>query len=56
MNSHKPGKSTTDMMLLSLLRVQDNSILPKWYEETTGHCFDCLEDGDLHMTSQTTCN
>ena len=55
MNQHKPVKSTTGMMLLSLLRVQDN-ILPKWYEETTGLCFDCLEDGDLHIPSQPTCS
>ena len=38
-------------MLLSLLRVQDNNILPKWYEETTGLCF-----GDLHIPSQRTCS
>ena len=37
-NQHKLWKSTTGMMLLSLLRVQDNNILPKWYEETTGLC------------------
>ena len=47
MNRHKPGKSTTDMMLLSLLRVQDHNILPKWYEESTRLCFDCPEDADL---------
>ena len=35
MNRHKPGKNKTGMMLLSLLRVQDNVILPIWYEETT---------------------
>ena len=52
MNLRKPGKNTTDMMLLFLLRVQDNNVLPKWYEDTTGLCFDCLEDGDLHITSQ----
>ena len=56
MNGHKPGKSTTSTMLLSLLRMQDNNILPKWYEETTGLCFDCLEDGDLHIPSQPTCS
>ena len=50
-NRHEPGKSTTGMMLLSLLRVQDNNILPKWYEKTTGLCFDCPEDGDLHTIS-----
>ena len=55
-NQHKPGKSTTGMMLLSLLRVQDNNILPKWYEETTGLCFDCPEDDDLHIPSQPTCS
>ena len=43
MNQHKPGKSTTGMMLLSLQRVQDSIILPKWYEETAGLCFDCPE-------------
>ena len=53
---NKPGKSTTGMMLLSLLRVQDNNILPKWYEETTGPCFDCPEDGDLHIPYQPTCS
>ena len=47
-NWHKPGKSTTGMMLPSLLRVQDNNILPKWYEETIGLYFDCSENGDLH--------
>ena len=56
MNQHKPGKSTTGMMLLSLLRVQVNNILPKWYEETTGLCFDRPEDGDLHTPSQPTCS
>ena len=50
------GKSTTGMILLYLLRVQDNNILPKWYEETTGLCFDCPEDGDLHIPSQPTCS
>ena len=44
MNRYKPEKSTTGTILLSLLRVQDNVILPKWYEETTGLCFDCPED------------
>ena len=48
-NRHKPGESTTGMMLLSLLRVQDNNILPRWCEETTGLCCDCPEDGDLHI-------
>ena len=56
MTGHRPGKSTTSMMLLSLLRVQDNNIVPKWYEETTWLCFDCLEDGDLHIPSQPTCS
>ena len=55
-NRHKPGKSTTGMMLLSLLRVQVNNILPKWYEETTGICFDSPEHGDLHIPSQPTCS
>ena len=49
-------KSTTGMILLYLLRVQDNNILPKWYEETTGLCFDCPEDDDLHIPSQPTCS
>ena len=44
------------MMLLSLLRVQDNNILPKWHEETKGLYFDGPEDGDLHIPSQPTCN
>ena len=35
-NRNKIGKSTTRMMLPSLLGVQDNNIRPKWYEETTG--------------------
>ena len=56
MTGHRPGKSTTSMMLLSLLRVQDNNIVPKWYEETTWLCFDCLEDGDLDILSQPTCS
>ena len=56
MNQHKPGKSTTDMMLLSLLRVQDHNILPKWYEETARLCFDCPEDVDLHIPSQHPCS
>ena len=56
MNWHKPRKSTTGMMLLSVLRVQDNNILAKWYEETTGICFECLEDGDMHIPSQSTCS
>ena len=55
-NQHNPGKSTTGMMLPSLLRVQDNNILSKWYEETTGLCFDCPADGDLHIPSQPTCS
>ena len=42
---------TTGMMVFSLLRVQDNNILPKWYGEITGLCFDCPEDGDLHIPS-----
>ena len=37
-NGHIPRKSTTGMMLLSLLRVQDYNILPRWYEEITGLC------------------
>ena len=49
-NWHKPGKSTTGMMHLFLLRLQDNNILPKWYEETTGLCFDCPVDGDLAIS------
>ena len=48
MTQHKVKKSTTSMILLSLLRVQDNIILPKCYEKTTGICFDSPEDGDLH--------
>ena len=44
------------MLFLSLLRVQDNNILPKWYEETSGLCFDCPEDGDMHISSQPTCS
>ena len=55
-NRHKPGKSTTSIMFLYLLRVQENNILPQWYEETTGLCFDCPEDGDLHIPSQPTCS
>ena len=47
MNQPKPGKSTMGMMLLSLLRD---------YEENTGLCFDCSEDGDLHIPSQPTCS
>ena len=42
---HKPGKTTTGMMLLSLLIVQGNNILPKWYEETTGLYFDYRSRG-----------
>ena len=55
MNQHQPGKSTTGMMLFSLLRVQDTIIFPKWYEDTTKLCFNCPEDGDLHVPSQLTC-
>ena len=44
MNRHKPGKIATNMMLISLLSVQDNIILAKWYKETAGLCFDCPED------------
>ena len=55
MNRHY-GKNTTGMMLVSLLSVEDNNILPKWYEETTGLCFDCPDDGDLHISSQPTCS
>ena len=29
------------MVLLSLLRVQDNNILQKWCEKTAGLCLDC---------------
>ena len=47
MNRHKPG----NMILLSLLSVQDNIILPKWYEETTGIYFDCPADGHLNPTA-----
>ena len=47
MNQPKPGESTTGMMLLCLLRD---------YEENTGLCFDCSEDGDLHIPSQPTCS
>ena len=54
MNPNKPGKSKRVMMLLSLLRVQDNNILPKWYEETTRLYFVCPEDGDQRMPSQHT--
>ena len=36
MNGHKPGKSRTSMMLLSLLRVQENNIVPKWYKTLLG--------------------
>ena len=39
-------------MLLSLLRVQDNNILPKWFEEITGLRVEFLVDGDLHIPSQ----
>ena len=48
----KFGKNTAGMMMLLslLIRVQDNKILPKWYEETTGLCF------DLHRPSQPTCS
>ena len=43
------------MMLPCMLRVQENNILPKWYEETTRRlCFDCLEDRDMHIPSQPT--
>ena len=35
-NRHKPGKSTTGMMLLSLLMVQYNNILPKWMKRLQG--------------------
>ena len=56
MNQHKSGKNTTGMMLLSLLKVQGNNILPKWYEETIGLCIDRPEDGDLHTPSQPTCS
>ena len=48
MNQRKPGKS--------LLSLQDNVFLPKWYEETTELCFDCPEDDDLHIPSQHTCS
>ena len=53
-NRHKPGESTSGMMLLSLLRVQDNNILTKWYGETAGLYFDYPEDGDQHIPSQPT--
>ena len=56
MNRYKPEKSTTGMMLASLLKVQDNIILLKWYEETTGQCFDYPEDDDLHIPSLPTCS
>ena len=56
MKRQKPGKSATGMMLLSLLRVQGNNILPKWYEETKGLCFNCPKNGELHMPSQPTCS
>ena len=55
-NQNKHGKSTVGMMLLSMLRVQENNILSKWYKETTVLCFDGLEDGDLHILSQSTCS
>ena len=54
MKQHKPGNSTTGMILLSLLRMQDNIILPKWYEDTSGICFDCPDDGGLHIPSEPT--
>ena len=59
MNQHKLGKNKTGMMVHSLLRVQrvqDNIILPKWYEEATGLCFDCPVASDLQIPSQTTCS
>ena len=49
MKWQKPGKNAAGMMLLSLLKVQGNNILPKWYEETKGLCFDYPKNGDLHM-------
>ena len=56
MNRHQPKKSTTGMMFLFLLRMEDNIILPNKFEETTGLCFDCLGDGYLHIPSQPTCS
>ena len=54
MNRHKPGKSTKSMMFLSLLRLQDIIILPKWYGEAAELYFDCPENGELHIPSQPT--
>ena len=48
MNRHKPEKRAAGTTLLSLLRLQDNTIQSKWYEDTTGLGFDCLEDDDIH--------
>ena len=55
MNQHKPEKRAAGMTPLSLLRLQDNTIEPKWYEDTTGLGFDCLEDDDMHTVFQSTC-
>ena len=55
-NWHKPEKSAMGMMLLSLLRVQNDIILPKWYKESTRLCFDCPQDGNLHIPCQPSCN
>ena len=38
-------------MFLSLLRLQDNIILPKWYEEATDFSFNYPQDAELHVPS-----
>ena len=49
-NRHKLRKSRTGIMLLSLLRVEENFTQPKWYEETKGLCLDCPEHIHLNPT------
>ena len=41
---------------LSQLRLHDKIILLKWHGETSGLCFEHLEDGDLYIPLQPTCS
>ena len=50
MTQQKPEESTTYIRFLSLLRVQDDIVLPG----NIVLCFECPEDGDLHKPSQPT--
>ena len=49
------GKSTTGMMLLSLIGVHDNVTQLKRYEQVAELCYECAGDADLHIPSQATC-